>query len=188
MPNPDNPDFEDIIIRTYRQVGASKIPQPNPAYANDPTQPKYLKADGTTTNDIDEANKIDNPNVQYFVTQYYQKASVPVELDDNDLYGELQAQRELLTEGGEFTDRNVIDKATQTGPYRNTDENAGTKRGIVYYQRSLDLLANRFAQLMNEANQGFRYDPDGNYITTGVHPETGKEIGVPVTVTFSGRR
>ena len=182
VPNPDDPNFKDIIVRTYRRSGASKIPEPNPAHKADETKPKYLAPDGSATDDPEKANMIDNPNAKYFVTQYYQKASIPVELDDNDLHGELQAQRELLTEGGEFTDRDVIDKATQTGPYRNTDENAGTKRGIVYYQRALDLLANKFANVMNEANQGFRYDNKGNYITTGINPETGKEIGVPVTV------
>lgn len=97
----------------------------------------------------------------------------PVALDDNDLYGELQARRELLTEKGEFTDVNTID---------NVDEDSAGKRGIQYYQRCLDLLARQLANAMNEANQGFRVDPEGNYITTGTN-DKGEEAGVPITLT-----
>ena len=72
-----------------------------------------------------------------------QAGSTPVVLDDNDLYGALQSLRELLTESGEFV----------TPLYISTvDENAATKRGIPYYQKSLDLLANQFAAAFNDAN------------------------------------
>ena len=76
-------------------------------------------------------------------------------LDDNDLYGELQAVRELLTEEGEFSSQADID----------FDENAAIKRGIPYYQHALDLLARQFATTMNEANNGFAVDEKGNYLT-----------------------
>ncbi len=99
----------------------------------------------------------------------------PVALDDNDITGKLQARRELITEEGEFTDLNVI---------ASLDEGAGAKRGIPYYQKALDLLANQFAQALNEANQGFLVDDKGNYITKGLD-EDGKEAGVPVTVTYT---
>ncbi len=71
--------------------------------------------------------------------------SAPVKLDDNDLYGSLQSTRELLTEAGEFATQGTID---------NVDESAATKRGIPYYQKSLDLLAWQIAAVFNKANTG----------------------------------
>ena len=76
-------------------------------------------------------------------------------LDDNDLYGKLQAVREQLTEEGEFA--SLADIAI--------DENATIKRGIPYYQHALDLLARQFATTMNDANNGFAVDEKGNYLT-----------------------
>ena len=92
------------------------------------------------------------------VTQY----SKEVHLDDNDLYGSLQATRELLTESGEFATQDTVD---------NIDESAATKRGIPYYQKSLDLLALQFATQYNKLNQGFMINQNGNYIDPN-----GKEI------------
>ncbi|MEY8387082.1 flagellar basal body rod C-terminal domain-containing protein [Oscillospiraceae bacterium 38-13] len=149
-------------------------PQMNPAY-----QGKYIKEGGGFTDKFAEAQK------DYYKTVITQTASKPVELDDNDLNGKIQAQRELLTEMGEFTDREIITNGVETGPYRNSDESAAGKRGIPYFQKMLDLLANKFASAMNEANQGFRMDPNGNYISPSVDPATGKpildeETGLPV--------
>ncbi len=84
-----------------------------------------------------------------------------VVLDDNDLYGSLQAQRETLTEEGEFS--SAADQAI--------DENALTKRGIPYYQKSFDLLARQLAQHFNELNQGYMLNHKGNYVD-----KDGKEI------------
>lgn len=84
-----------------------------------------------------------------------------VVLDDNDLYGALQAQRETLTEEGEFS--SAADQAI--------DENALTKRGIPYYQKSFDLLARQLAQHFNELNQGYMLNHKGNYVD-----KDGKEI------------
>ena len=84
-----------------------------------------------------------------------------VVLDDNDLYGSLQAQREMLTEEGEFS--SAADQAI--------DENALTKRGIPYYQKSFDLLARQLAQHFNELNQGYMLNHKGNYVD-----KDGKEI------------
>jgi len=77
-------------------------------------------------------------------------------LDDNDLFGKLQAVREQLTEEGEFASQADIDM----------DESASIKRGIPYYQEVLDLLARQFAKTMNEANTGFAVDEKGNYLTS----------------------
>lgn len=84
-----------------------------------------------------------------------------VVLDDNDLYGALQAQRETLTEEGEFS--SADDQAI--------DENALIKRGIPYYQKSFDLLARQLAQHFNELNQGYMLNHKGNYVD-----KDGKEI------------
>lgn len=92
-----------------------------------------------------------------------------VVLDDNDLYGALQAQRETLTEEGEFS--SAADQAI--------DENALTKRGIPYYQKSFDLLARQLAQHFNELNQGYMLNHKGNYVD-----KDGKEFelaGKPVS-------
>ncbi len=96
------------------------------------------------------------------------KYTQEVALDDNDLYGSLQATRETLSEAGEFTTKDHI---------ANIDEGAATKRGIPYYQHSLDLLARQFATIMNEANNGYMVnekneyiDKDGNVLTEGGNP------------------
>lgn len=61
------------------------------------------------------------------------------DLKEGDLIGSLQGSRDMLNGAGEFADPDPT--AGQT------DE-----RGIPYYQKSLDLLANEFARVMNEAN------------------------------------
>ena len=58
-------------------------------------------------------------------------------LVDNDLYGSLQARREMLTESGEYTTQDTVD---------NVDKNAAVKRGIPYYRHALDSLARELAQ------------------------------------------
>lgn len=69
---------------------------------------------------------------------------------DETLQGSLQASRDMLNGKGEFSSKDEIDN----------DRGATTKRGIPYYQKSLDLLANKFADVMNEANKrGMK--PDG---------------------------
>ncbi len=87
-----------------------------------------------------------------------------VVLDDNDLYGSLQAQREMLTEEGEFSSADDI----------TVDENAKTKRGIPYYQKSFDLLAQQIAKSFNELNQGYMLNHKGNYVD-----KNGKELELP---------
>ncbi len=65
------------------------------------------------------------------------------QLTDNTLYGSLQAERELLTEAGEYATRQQ----------READPNAVTKRGIPYYRKALDTLANTLANTLNNANR-----------------------------------
>lgn len=64
------------------------------------------------------------------------------QLTDNTLYGSLQSERELLTEAGEYA----------TKQQREADPNAATKRGIPYYRKALDTLANTLANTLNDAN------------------------------------
>ncbi|MCI9588168.1 MAG: hypothetical protein HFF60_09400 [Oscillospiraceae bacterium] len=94
-----------------------------------------------------------------------------VDIDDVTLQGSLQALRELLTEEGEFVSEEDL----------KFDPEAATKRGIPYYEKTLDFLAKTFAEAFNEANQiepgvlyqsqkgadGINYfvDKDGNFIT-----------------------
>lgn len=65
-----------------------------------------------------------------------------VQLGDNDLYGSLQSLRELLTESGEYADKDMQD----------ADPNAAIKRGIPYYINALNNLAFEFAEQMNALN------------------------------------
>ncbi|MBR2483517.1 MAG: hypothetical protein IKB53_02105 [Oscillospiraceae bacterium] len=110
----------------------------------------YIDENGVPTNVEADAKKVPI----YLETTYTKAPSTEVQLLDNDLYGSLQAQREFLTEEGEFA--SAQDLAL--------DPNAGTKRGVVFYQRALDLLANHLANVFNTANQGFLRNGDGNYV------------------------
>ena len=146
-------------IVTYEMLGM--VPKQNPAAENDPNALPYLKEDNTPTADKNEAQQL----IAYKETTYTQTPSTEVQLLDNDLYGSLQAQREFLTEEGEFS--SAADLAL--------DPNAGTKRGVVFYQRALDLLANHFAKVFNDANQGYYHNSGGNYAD-----KAGNEITVSV--------
>lgn len=188
-------------ITTYRAVQQWTLKQ-NPAYdekadpAADPTvvdgKPdptidahkiyfKYLgngtDADGNPievpTNNYKAAAR--EVTTAYYATDYIKAPSTAVELDDNDLLGSLQAQRELLTENGEFSDLDII---------ANVDENAATKRGIPYFQNMLDLLANKIATAFNEANRGYLTDNNGVYIKNETDPATGETVGVPITIDY----
>lgn len=70
-------------------------------------------------------------------------------INEGDLLGALQGSRDMLNGAGEFA-------AGGQDP---------DVRGIPYYQKSLDLLANQFAKIMNEAN--VIRDPNNNNIITG---------------------
>ncbi len=110
---------------------------------------------GVVTETVFRKEKQKDGSFNYFSTVYtHTPTTRPVDLRDDDLYGALQSQRELLTRSGEFS----TDAAIKSDP------NAASKRGIPYYQKSLDLLARQFAQTLNAANQGYVYDEKGNYI------------------------
>ena len=173
--NPDGKtggtDTTTLIDGVYgAQLSTTQVPKPNPKFdktkpADDVNNPKFLDEKDQPTNDEKKAAKIDDPNLGLTVSALTDrkgavmkdkdgKESKAVDLADNDLYGALQSQRELLTRSGEFS----TDAAIKSDP------NAASQRGIPYYQKSLDLLARQFAQTLNAANQGFVYDENGNYV------------------------
>lgn len=86
-------------------------------------------------------------------------------LAEGDLIGALQGSRDMLNGAGEF----AVPNSGQT-----------SERGIPYYQKSLDLLANKFAEVMNNANT-YTYKPGtneeqllgGKLFDTGKTGETG---------------
>ena len=80
-------------------------------------------------------------------------------LTDTDTSGALQAIREMLTEEGVFASADDLGQNLGKDPDRTAyetliaDPGANKKKGIPYYQKVLDNLAQVFAQTMNEANQ-----------------------------------
>lgn len=105
--------------------------------------------DGEYAAKIGRFPKDDNYNIQLYALRDAdgQKKdnndTDPVKLGDNDLYGSLQARREILTESGEYTTKDTVDKV---------DKNAAVKRGIPYYRHALDSLARELAKEMNALN------------------------------------
>ena len=70
--------------------------------------------------------------------------------NDTELFGALQSEREMLTESGNYW--LSLDDTKENEAYLKADPNGDTKRGIPYYRKMLDLFANSFAQMMNDAN------------------------------------
>ena len=152
-----NPNYKPELVSGYRYIKYDQRNNPKPADGADAaTIQAYY------TNDLAEAR---GPST--YIKQVYERIpSTAVNLDDNDLYGKLQSQRELLTEAGEFSSGDTV---------ANVDENAITKRGIPYYQKSLDLLANTLATEMNRINQGYLTNPNGDIITQVWDPKGGAD-------------
>lgn len=93
-------------------------------------------------------------------------------LTEKDLIGALQGTRDMLNGAGEFADPNAGE----------TEE-----RGVLYYQKSLDLLANKFAEIMNNANT-YTYnnlddakDPNNGKVLGGILFDTGTLGGNKIT-------
>ena len=64
-------------------------------------------------------------------------------LTDEDIaVGSLEAYREMLTKTGEYSTEYEVEQ----------DPQAASKRGIKFYQNTLDALANKIAKIFNEAN------------------------------------
>ena len=147
----ENKDYKRDDTTGYRYI----------KYASRAKDPATLTVDDYT-NDLKEAR---GPST-YYKQEYEKVPSSKVKLDDNDLYGKLQSQRELLTEAGEFASQDTVN---------NVDENAYKKRGIPYYQKSLDLLAHTFATEMNRMNQGYLTNPKREIVTQVWNPTGGDD-------------
>lgn len=109
--------------------------------------------------------------------------STSVALADTDLFGSIQSLREMLTECGEYTDNSVM-------AY---DPDSIKKRGIPFYQKSLDALAQKLAATFNEANTGHLINEDGNYldangdiILVGGNPVPSTDPAPPGAVAMGG--
>lgn len=94
-----------------------------------------------------------------------------VQCSDTELYGAIQSQRELVTKSSVFSTAEDLE----------ADPNAATKRGIPYYQKALDVLANRMATLLNGANVstndgGVLFSNTGDADTWGQSGEEGDEL------------
>ena len=136
----------------------------NPAYDKTvPDSPLYLDAAGNPTKEENAAaevpytfklSELTNRNGQVLNEGKADDESKPYEFGDTELYGGLQASRELLTEEGEFT----------SGAMDKLDGSSATKRGIPYYQKALDALAQKIADVFNGANTGYLHDADGYYV------------------------
>ena len=136
----------------------------NPAYDKTvPDSPPYLDAAGNPTKEKNAAaevpytftlSKLTNRNGQVLNEGKADEESKLHEFGDTELYGGLQASRELLTEEGEFT----------SGAMDKLDGSSATKRGIPYYQKALDALAQKIATVFNGANTGYLHDADGYYV------------------------
>ena len=110
---------------------------------------QHTLVDGEYAVQIGRDPKDDNYNIQLYALRdadgKKKDETDPntVILVDNDLYGSLQARREMLTESGEYTTKDTVDKV---------DKNAAVKRGIPYYRHALDSLARELAAEMNTLN------------------------------------
>ncbi len=141
---------------------------------------KYLDANGDPTDDEDLAAKVPNAmdgekelNMYRIQLDALKDAKGRcrrdehdrlikeiTDLDDVTLQGSLQAVRELLTEEGEFLSEEDL----------KFDPEAATKRGIPYYEKTLDFLAKTFAEAFNKANQ---IEPGILYKSSETDPATG---------------
>ncbi len=132
--------------------GKYMLKDDDPEYQPDPNLPNYK----VTTDEFEKAQKEPNDRLLFQLSPLVDAKGRPirdpktnkpmediVQLGDNTLYGGFQAKRELLTERGEFSSEHDL----------SMDPDSTTKRGIPYYQHSLDALARTIAQRFNEANQ-----------------------------------
>lgn len=158
-----DPDTGETITTTFRILSKQQIGADGKPIYNTVTG-----ADGTETR---------TPVMEYtYETTVRRTHDVARELGDNDLYGALQSSREILTETGEFATQDAVDM----------DGKAATKRGIPYYRNALDALANKFASVLNDANQPYRVDVDGNYVDkhgNQVYDMDGKALSSKDTLT-----
>lgn len=141
---------------------------------------KYLTPNGDGTDDLDEADFVYDDKFLLSIDPlidkrgrymrdpvYNTQLTHSIDLKDTDLSGAIQSIREMLTEEGEFAsnvdmgifpdDRSAAYMALlDPDAYRDYlagDPSANVKRGIPYYMKALDNLAQEFARELNRLNQ-----------------------------------
>ncbi len=168
-PNGDPDKSKTSIVEGsfYRQFEITDATVPNglydPDYVIDPANPddprgfQYITPEGTLTNDENAALKA---KYMFNLTEFTNKNNMDYDgdaevlLGENDLYGALQSNREILTEKGEFSSAGEL----------LVDKEANSKRGIPYYQKSLDVLANSLARMFNESNNTYLTNQKGELV------------------------
>ena len=99
-----------------------------------------------------------------------------VQLGDTELYGSLQARREILTKEGVYSTKDEI----------KADGEASIKRGLPFYQKTLDVLANTFANLLNEANREMGGDSRPLFSNSGIGDEEDPPINASnISISYS---
>ena len=103
--------------------------------------------------------------------------NIPPAADDTMPSGNRLVNDEFLQ--GSF--KGMLDMLNKSGEFDNANE---TTKGIGYYEKSLDLLANQFAKSFNEMNREPVFDSNGNQIT-GIVIDAGANT---VTVTKKDKK
>ena len=183
-----------ITITTYAKTNSTQ-PKKNPHY--DPTllaSFQYLKADGSGTNNADEANKDSQGNP--VENTAYDLNSITLfqylKTDDSGTNDVKEAQQLAVYYMKEYTktpsvsvdlkDNDMLgslqalrEMLTEEGEFAspddlNRDPDASSKRGIPYYQQVLDLFAKQLADTFNAANQGWVYNEKKQFVDSNGTP------------------
>ncbi len=155
-----NPNYSAAAIAGHKYVSAYNPDGSVAATTDDPDQAVTVNnaKSGADDNRLWMSfEPLKDERGRYLKDEYGRDITDTVDLGDNNLYGSLQAKRELLTEEGEFASLDDI----------SFDPNAKSKRGIPYYQRALDALARKFAESFNAANT----TDDGKPVLMGYETE-----------------
>lgn len=154
------PGLEEALGNLNGITDAAKLAE---ALQNNPalTDPNTNQVRFYTVKNVDDAANT------LVIDTLVRTPSKAYDLDDNDLYGAIQAQREFLTEKGEFSDKGTVN---------GVDEGAAGKRGVQFYQRALDSLARQVAETLNAANKGFLYNEKGEFVKQKVDAGTGAPV------------
>ena len=168
----ENPTVDDdgrLVYTEYKVIKRQKI--------GDDGKPVMVpKVDADNKPVLDENNDpVMVPVYEY--TIYENKVfKGEVKLSDTELYGSLQARREILTKEGVYSTEDEI----------KADGEASIKRGLPFYQKTLDVLANTFANLLNEANREMGGDSRPLFSNSGVGDEEDPPINASnISISYS---
>lgn len=186
-----NTDDITLVEGAYAgQLSFAQEPAQNPKF--DPAQATtngfglyLLNANGDTTNDPALAMLGDSATYNLSLSELTNRhgdvmfgstAKTPAYEE-----GMLQSTREMLISAGEYTPASIYEHDGAGGVRKVPNPNYTTsvsKRGIPYYQKSMDALANKFAEVLNKANPKYLTNAAGNYTDA-----EGKELRYGATAT-----